>query len=70
MAIKRRGTMVEWKVTVPQDVAIAIELRTLDPVYGKPRYGARSQLITSLLKIYLQKRQEQEAQEAIEKANA
>ena len=52
MASRRRGPAVEWKVSIPQALALDIELLFYDPVNHKPNYGARSVLITQLLTNY------------------
>ncbi len=43
----------EWKVRVPVDLAAKADLLHLDPIRGNLRYGARSELITILLRDYL-----------------
>ena len=43
----------EWKVRVPVDLAAKADLLHLDPIRGTLKYGARSELITSLLREYL-----------------
>ena len=48
MAHRSKGT-VPWKIWVPAELALRIELRYLDPVTGKPKYAARSHIITALL---------------------
>jgi hypothetical protein len=52
LAVRRRGPTVEWKVSIPQNLALDIELLFYDPVNHKPDYGARSALITQLLSNY------------------
>lgn len=44
---------VEWKCHIPIDVAVKIDMINLDPVRGTPAYGARSALVTRLLREYL-----------------
>lgn len=44
---------VEWKVRVPVDLAAKADLLSLDPVRGTIAYGARSALITQLLRDHL-----------------
>lgn len=44
---------VEWKVTIPTSVAQRVEIALVDPARGKPRFGARAQLITQLLREWL-----------------
>jgi hypothetical protein len=48
---------VEWKCRIPIDLAVKIDMLHLDPVKGTPEYGARSALITSLIREYLNKRE-------------
>lgn len=45
---------VEWKVRVPVDLAAKADLLHLDPVRGTITYGARSALITQLLREHLE----------------
>lgn len=45
---------VEWKVRVPVDLAAKADLLALDPLRGTITYGARSALITRLLREYLE----------------
>lgn len=52
MARRRNGPSVEWKISIPQELALRIELLFYDPANRKPDYGARSALITELLKTY------------------
>lgn len=44
---------VEWKVRVPVDLAAKADLLHLDPVRGTITYGARSALVTQLLREHL-----------------
>jgi hypothetical protein len=44
----------EWKVSVPIDLAAAIEEQLYDPALGKPSYGKRSELICNLLRKWLE----------------
>lgn len=44
---------VEWKINVPTSVVGPISLLLSDPLTGKPRHGARSRLVTKLLRDYL-----------------
>lgn len=43
----------DWKIRIPVDIAAKIDLICLDPVKGTPAYGARSELVTRLLREYL-----------------
>lgn len=43
----------EWKLHLPVPLVAKIDLLLSDPVTGKPVYGARSKLITELLRAYL-----------------
>lgn len=40
---------VEWKSHIPTPIAAKVDIFLLDPVSLKPRYGARSALVTQLL---------------------
>lgn len=44
---------VEWKCRIPEPLAAKVDLFCLDPVTGALRYGARSELITRLLREHL-----------------
>lgn len=44
---------VPWKLQIPVDLAAQADLLCLDPVRGIPAYGARSALITQLLRTHL-----------------
>jgi hypothetical protein len=52
LAKKRKGNMVEWKVSVPAELALHIEYLLFDPSTQEPEYGARSRLVTKLLEAY------------------
>jgi hypothetical protein len=45
-----------WKVRIPQELAVQVELLCLDPGTGKPRYGARSLLVSNLLQRYVREK--------------
>lgn len=55
LGIRRKVEVVPWKVFVPYPIAVDIELLLTNRTIGKPIYGARSQLITELLRDYLEK---------------
>lgn len=57
---RRIGTNTLWRVYIPQEIAAQIELRLADPLRDRPTYGARSQLVTSLLIRYLSELQKKE----------
>lgn len=42
----------EIKVSIPMDLSARIDTLLWDPVLHKPRYGARSELITQLLSAW------------------
>jgi len=44
---------VRLHVAVPESVLAAVDLALFNPVTGKVKYGARSDLITGLLKSWL-----------------
>ena len=60
---KKVDKPVEWKVNVPSTTAAQVELRLLDPVTHKTRYGARGQLITRLLNEWLERQKQGEDNE-------
>ena len=45
----------EWKLRIPVDLAAKADLLHLDPVRQSLAYGARSALVTELLREYLDK---------------
>lgn len=47
---------IEWKVRIPVDLAAQADLINLDPMRGTLKYGARSELVTTLLREYLSSR--------------
>lgn len=52
--MSRAGTSyVQWKICVPSVLAAEVELRLFDPLTGKPKYGARGDLIVELLRKHL-----------------
>jgi hypothetical protein len=56
--IRRTGSRtVLWRCYIPEEIAVAIELQLADPLRDKPVYGARSQLITTLLIKHLSEQQ-------------
>ena len=59
---------VEVKLTLPIQVAVDLELLLFDPVRNKIAYGARSHLITDLLKGWIAEKKIEE-NERIIKAN-
>lgn len=46
---------IRWRVDVRQDLAASVELLLLDPVSGTIAYGARNQLLNTLLAEWLEK---------------
>jgi len=50
---KHADRPVEWKLSIPSSVAGAVDLELFDAVRGRPTYGARSALVTELLKEWL-----------------
>jgi hypothetical protein len=51
--------MILWRIYVPQELAVQIELQLADPLRDKPEYGARSQLVTYLLQEHVNRIHEQ-----------
>lgn len=47
---------IKWRVNIPESIAAKVELMLLNPLTGDIRYGARSDLITKLLKQWLDER--------------
>lgn len=50
---KPNDPYVKWLITMPESIAAAAELRLLDPVLNKPRYGARALLVKTLIQKWL-----------------
>lgn len=46
-------------IRIPTQVAERVDLRLIDPVRGRVRYGARSKLVTALLRRWLQGKREE-----------
>ena len=44
----------EWKLSLPSSVASEVALFLADPLTGRPRHGARAQLVTQLLRRWLE----------------
>lgn len=44
---------VEWKHWIPVDLAAEVELLLKDPVRDKVKYGARGELLTQLLRKWV-----------------
>lgn len=53
--------LTEWKISLPATLAAEIEILLLDAAKGKARYGARSALITSLLRQFVAQQGEENA---------
>lgn len=52
---------IEWKCRIPVDIAAKVDMFQFDPVRGQPEYGARSALVTQLLRDWLASHQQQPA---------
>ena len=52
---RRRQTdpSVQWCIPITESVATAVDARLIDPVRGKARYASRGQLVTALLRQWL-----------------
>ena len=59
MSRRKTDPSVEWKLYIPLSLAAKIELLLLDPTRQKVRFGARSQLIASLLAQWVRKQEQQ-----------
>lgn len=46
----REGIQVKWKLSLDASIAGRVENILMDPMTGKPRYGARARLVEELLK--------------------
>jgi hypothetical protein len=47
----------QWKVHIDATIAARVEMRLFDVVRGKPKYGARHELINELLSEWLAKQE-------------
>ena len=65
MATRRRGPSREWKVNIPIELALNIELLFYNPARRKFDYAARSILVTNLLRAYWDSLPEARKQEAL-----
>jgi hypothetical protein len=54
MAVRTFGRKIRWRVYIPEELALEIEVAMFDKMTGKPVYGGRSQLVTVLLQNHLQ----------------
>lgn len=43
------GGLTTWELQIPTALAAEVELKLFDPLFNKPRYGARSKLLATLL---------------------
>lgn len=53
IGIRRRGTFVDWKVTLPSDLLFRVDTFYYDRLARKPLYGFRSQLFCKLLQDWV-----------------
>jgi hypothetical protein len=53
---KQLDRPVEWSLRLPSSLADEVELLLIDPLRGKPAFGARSALVVSLLREWIDKR--------------
>ena len=44
-------------VSLPMDLSASVDLALFDPIRGKIKYGARSRLVSDLLRGWLEKRE-------------
>lgn len=42
-----------WKISLPADLAGAVELYLFDTIHKKPKYGSRAELIKNLLEQWV-----------------
>lgn len=55
---------VDWKVRIPSDLAAEVELLLFDPLTENVTYGARSQLLESLLRDWVDAKRNKENPDA------
>lgn len=53
LGTRRQGDKVLWRVYLEPEVAVAVELKLIDPIRDRPIFGARSQLVEQLLRQWL-----------------
>lgn len=51
---------VDWKLRISSEVALAVELRYMDPTSHRANYGTKSRLVTALLREFIEKVKELE----------
>ena len=49
MSRRKKNTVRDWKLSVPEELALRYELLFFDPINKRINYGARSALIVRLL---------------------
>lgn len=52
MVRRYQGSKVDWKISIPVELALNIELLFCNAHGNKPDYGARSALVVHLLQTY------------------
>lgn len=52
---QNRDKPIEWSVNIPESVANEVELLLSNPLTGKPVYGAKSSLLTTALREWLER---------------
>ena len=65
---RRKGATRTWKVLVPEELALNVELMFYDENTKKLNYGARSRLVTSLLDQWYTQLPEEEKRKLLETA--
>lgn len=58
MGTRRKGRFVPLKITLPEDLSAQLDLMLLDTGTRRPTYGAKSTLITNLLRIWVKAQHE------------
>lgn len=53
MGTATRGRKIQWRIWLPEEIAVAVEVSLFNPGTGKPDYGARSHLVAELLQRHL-----------------
>lgn len=47
------GGVVKWTITVPKELSDAFDRVTWDPLYDRPRFGAKVEFVTKALQDFL-----------------
>lgn len=63
MARRQHGRKKEMKVSMPEELALKVELLFMQPGSRKPDYGARSAFFVALVERYFQEEEQRAAEQ-------